>query len=194
MELMDIVYWFLGFGLLIVVIVLIFSSGRKKKTKKAFEVIPSFSPTHLFCSDDSATGVAIDTSQNKIAFSDQKRKIIVYDYRQIHSVETVIDGNAIYKTNRGSQVIGAAVGGLLLGGAGLLIGALTGKKQKDEKVSKISIRVGVSDMDKPSHEIIFYDSQPIKRDGLVAQMWAEQADEWTQRFNAILSFKEGMLK
>ena len=48
MELMDIVYWFLGFGLLIVVIVLIFSSGRKKKTKKAFEVIPSFSPTHLF--------------------------------------------------------------------------------------------------------------------------------------------------
>lgn len=190
MDLMDVVYGVLGFFILIVLVGLFFSSRRKKKTRNEFENIPSFSPTHIFCSDDTATGVAIDQSQNKVAFSDHKRKIYVYDFKKIISVETVINGNSVYKTDRGSQVVGAAVGGLLLGGAGLLIGALTGKKSKEEKVSKISIRIGVSDIDKPSHEIIFYDSQPTKIDGIVGQVWAEQADEWTQRFNAIISLKE----
>ena len=182
--------FYIGFIILGVFVNLFFSSRRKNKTRNAFENIPSFSPTQIFCSDDSATGVSVDQSQNKVAFSDQKRKIYVYDFKDIISVETVINGNSVYKTNRGSQVVGAAVGGLLLGGTGLLIGALTGKKSKEEKVSKISTIIGVSDIDKPSHEIIFYDSQPTKIDGLVGEVWAEKADEWTQRFNAIISLKK----
>jgi hypothetical protein len=184
------VYGFFGFAVLIILIWLFFQSRRKKKTKFALENIDSFSPTHIFCSDYTATGVAIDSSQNKIAFSDQKRKIYVYDFEKIISVETVIDGNSVYKTERGSQVVGAVVGGILLGGAGLLIGALTGKKSKKEKISKISILVGVSDLDKPSHEIIFFfDSKPKNKSGLVVQVSGEKADEWAQRFDAVLSLK-----
>ena len=85
MDLMDVVYGFLGFIILGVFVNLFFSSRRKNKTRNAFENIPSFSPTQIFCSDDSATGVSVDQSQNKVAFSDQKRKIYVYDFKDIIS-------------------------------------------------------------------------------------------------------------
>ena len=64
----------MGFGFLFVIcfVVLFFISRRDRKTKKSFQSIRSFTPTHMFCSSDSTTGVAIDSSQNKIAFCRNK--------------------------------------------------------------------------------------------------------------------------
>lgn len=77
---------------------------------------------------------------------------------------------------------------LLLGGAGLLIGALSGSKSEKKKVSKISIKVVVSDIDKPGHNVVFYDDainvkQPHETD---LRSSAARADEWTQRFQVII--------
>ncbi|HIF76091.1 MAG TPA: hypothetical protein EYQ33_13800 [Gammaproteobacteria bacterium] len=79
------------------------------------------------------------------------------------------------------------VGGLLLGPAGLLIGALTGAKKVVEKISKISIKVLVNSIDKPFHEIVFYNGNPIKNDSAIHKIYSELADEWIGRFSAIIN-------
>jgi ABC-type multidrug transport system fused ATPase/permease subunit len=190
----------------IIVVIFLFSNRPKRKIKKAFDDVQSFSPTHVFYNDSSKTGVAIDINKNKIAFSriesnetyspfkhnsKQKiSKISVYNFDQLHSVETLTNEKSIYKTNTGNQVARGVVGGLLLGGAGLLIGALTGSKTKKEKISKISLKVGIKDIDNPNHEIIFYDSDPVNADSVVLGEWIKQADEWSQRISAILASKD----
>ncbi|MDA7982670.1 MAG: hypothetical protein MPJ79_00855 [Alphaproteobacteria bacterium] len=131
---------------------------RKRTTREAFGAIDSFSPTHVFCSDCSATGVAIDKSRNKIAFSDHLRNITVCNFKHLNSVDTDVSGST-------------------------------------RKVSKISIRVGVIDIDTPHHEIIFYDSEVVKKERAFltgeqlrkkVEACAAQADEWAHRINAIL--------
>ncbi len=95
---------------------------------------------------------------------------------------------SIYWRYRGGVwTVTPVVGGLLLGPAGLLIGALTGAKKVVEKISKISIKVLVNSIDKPFHEIVFYNGNPIKNDSAIHKIYSELADEWIGRFSAIIN-------
>ena len=62
---------------------------------------------------------------------------------------------SITSTNRGSQLIGAAVGDLLLGPMGLLVGGVTGSKRTVQRVSQIAVKVIVDDRASPIHLIEF---------------------------------------
>lgn len=185
---------FIG-GVIILIIVIaaisfFFTSQRKKLTKQNFNQIDAFLPSHIFCSDCSKTGIAIDSQQHKIAFSDKIGEISLYHFKQLISVEIIINEQSIHKSNRGSQIVGGAIGGLLLGGAGLLLGGLTGSKRTEDKISKIAICIGVLDIDTPSHEVIFYDSSPIKKTGYTGQAIAEEADEWLKRLDVVMALDD----
>jgi len=68
----------------------------------------------------------------------------------------VITGNvSITKTNRGSQVLGAAVGDLVLGPVGLLTGGLSASKRSRDKLADLAVKVTVEDWDKPVHVVRF---------------------------------------
>lgn len=159
-----------------------------KETEFRLRRISAFSPTHVFVGPNAFEGVAVDPSRNMVAFSDMQRRLRTYNFKDIISVETIVDGESVQKTNRGSQLVGAAVGGLLLGGAGLLIGALSGSKSEKKKVSKISIKVVVSNIDKPGHSVVFYDDAINVKQAHETDLRssAARADEWTQRFQVII--------
>ena len=161
----------------------------QRGAKKAFRKIKGFSPTHEFVSPF-GTGIAVDTDSQRIAFWGKNWAIFDCDFKDILSTETVINGESVNKTNRGDQIIRGAVGGLLLGPAGLLIGALTGSKRTEEKISKISIRVNVNDIDNPMHEVVFYEGEKIKKSSFEHEVWAEKADEWIKRINAVIAVSE----
>jgi hypothetical protein len=56
-----------------------------------------------------------------------------------------VDGKTITKTSRGSQALGMAVGGVLGGGLGLLIGGLTASTSETKKIKNVSLKLlGVS--------------------------------------------------
>lgn len=78
-----------------------------------------------------------------------------YAWSSIASVEVVRDGTSITSTNRGSQLMGAAVGEVLLGPLGLLIGGVTGSKRTVQRVSQIGLKIIVDDRYTPIYTIDF---------------------------------------
>jgi len=78
-----------------------------------------------------------------------------YSWSSIASVDVTRDGSSITSTNRGSQLMGAAVGEVLLGPLGLLIGGVTGSKRTVQRVSQIGIKIIVDDRHKPIYAFDF---------------------------------------
>ena len=78
-----------------------------------------------------------------------------YPWSAIASVDLTRDGTSITSTNRGSQVMGAAVGEVLLGPVGLLIGGVTGSKRTVQRVNQIGLKIIVDDRLKPIYTIDF---------------------------------------
>ena len=134
----------------VVVAVILFSyiymiqKGNENEIKKKILDLENFKSDLIFVG---ATGVAIDKSKKKVAFVDYNHNLSVVDYKDILSVETCINGEAFHITDRGNQVTRGAIGGLLLGPAGLLIGALTSKKKQVDNIHKVSVKVRIKNLD-----------------------------------------------
>lgn len=98
-----------------------------------------------------------------IAFAHDGRAIVLgttrahtrYACTSVASVEVLRDGTSITSTNRGSQLMGAAIGEVLLGPLGLLIGGVSGSKRTVQKVSQIGLKIIVDDRVRPIYSIDF---------------------------------------
>lgn len=78
-----------------------------------------------------------------------------YPWSSLTSVEIIRNGTSITSTNRGSQIMGAAIGDLLLGPVGLILGGATGSKRTVQRISQIGIKIIVDDRSKPIHTADF---------------------------------------
>lgn len=105
---------------------------------------------------DSVNGLAIDTEKFRLClYSDNGKKVThrIFSAKDVIGCEILEDGVSTTTASRGSQIGGAAVGGLLLGGVGLLAGALTGKKKTSTIIKRIDFRVTVNDIYNPIHSV-----------------------------------------
>lgn len=130
------------------------SKGKaaKRALKDAF--IGSHEGWDAYVTPDLEQVIAIDHDGRRIAIGPLAAPIEV-SWSDVASCEVERNGQSITATNRGSQVMGAAVGGLLLGPAGLLLGGLTGSKRNVQKVSELSLKVMIDHRAAPIHRIIF---------------------------------------
>ena len=112
--------------------------------------------------------MAIDTDREKICLIKLGKVLNVVDYKAepcmflgsysdivsvaIHEDEDIIQNTT---TSRSSQVAGVAVGGVLFGAAGAVVGGLSGETTTTSKkeVKKITIKIIVNDIDNPVFEI-----------------------------------------
>jgi hypothetical protein len=126
---------------------------------KVFNDTEKFIASQTVFSVNNKTAIAIDSRSNKICllsnpsgiFPCDTRRIqkLIVSYKDILEVSFYEDGNSITKTSRTSQVAGAVVGNVLLGGAGLVIGALTGSKKTSNTIQSLEIRITVNNMQFP---------------------------------------------
>lgn len=79
-----------------------------------------------------------------------------WTYDALIAVEIVEDGLTVTTTSRTSQLGGALVGGLALGGVGMLAGALTGSNTTIGQVTRIELLVKLDDMSEPVHRITLH--------------------------------------
>jgi hypothetical protein len=116
-----------------------------------------------FMTEHAGWDVYVLLNQAVIALNHEKKAIVLgtiiahrqYPWSAIASVEITRDGASITSTNRGSQLMGAAVGEVLLGPLGLLIGGVTGSKRTVQRVSQIGIKGIVDDRIKPIYAVDF---------------------------------------
>lgn len=103
----------------------------------------------------SGTLIALKRDENRLVLgtlADHR----TYDLTALMSVEVERNGKRLITTSRGSQVVGAAVGTLLLGGAGLVIGGLTGSRSEQERISELVLKITLDDPENPVHRVVFF--------------------------------------
>ncbi|WP_368900869.1 hypothetical protein [Oceanobacillus oncorhynchi] len=116
--------------------------------------------TKFFLHYDSGKGIALDSESKELCFLSLKdNKEINIKKRPFSSLlesEIIEDGVTVTKTSRGSQLAGSAVGGVLAGGAGAIIGGLSGQRQGTEEVSSVGLKLLFNDMDNPVEIVRFF--------------------------------------
>ena len=163
-----------------------------KKEKSTFSKLPNFKPTlqQTFLTKKSGiTGIAIDENSGQLAVSDGRRGVNVYGFAQVENIEVEINQKAVQVSSLSSQAIRGAAGAVLLGPAGLIIGAITGRKETSQKVSQLALKIEVNDVEKPIHRVVFYDDKGVDIEHLSNYQWARDAEVWVKRVQSLSATK-----
>ncbi|MDR2147323.1 MAG: SHOCT domain-containing protein [Tannerella sp.] len=91
---------------------------------------------------------AIDDINQKILYMTEKGEVVC-SYSDIISVELLENGNTKSKKSTSRTVGGAIVGGVLAGGAGAIIGGLSGGSTSENMVSSLSVKILLRDIKTP---------------------------------------------
>ena len=176
--------WIIGIVMVLAIVVGIAIAVNTSKRKAAMiehlSGLDDFSATQQVAGDDGLTGLAIDEGRKKICLIDYKQAEIttrLVPYKDLLSCEIFEDGVTVTKTSRSSQLGGALVGGLALGGIGAVIGGLSGKTTSEGKIKRVDLRLIVNDTANPLHDINFMNVEG-KKGGIIYTVAIQQARHW----------------
>jgi len=179
-------------GLVVVLIVGAVWAGvldNRKASQMEDEVrdLADFDAADVYVSPHNHAGVAIDRNRHEILLTD-KKSIRIFHVESVISCEVLEDGMQIAYANRGSQVLGMAVGGALLGGVGAVIGGLSGSQRTMQRVQSVVLRFTTDDFDNPVHEIVVGKAmhKGMEKDGLLYLQVIELAQKWHARTVAMM--------
>ncbi len=132
-------------------------------------------------------GSALEVNQSAIGISNSTNTTIeeVYNYDDIVNFELLEDGESVASGGLGR----ALVGGILFGGAGAIVGGVTGRKKTKEICNSLRLKVTVDNIDEPVVYIDFIDT-PLKRSNDIFKGIAEMAQESLSTFQLICDKRE----
>ena len=151
-------FWiFMGVLIVVSVIFMLVMDYRNRKAATSYEEkareLPDFDPNDVYVSPKNFCGIAIDVDRREIALL-ERSDIRRFGVSSIIACELLEDDFQLAYVNRGSQLTGAAVGGVLLGGVGAVIGGLSGSKRSVKRIKTMTLRFVTDDFDKPNHDIL----------------------------------------
>ncbi len=146
---------------------------RTKTMEDHLSKINNFSATQKIIGFGSTSMLAIDEHTHKVCLvscqlNDASSNLI--SYKDILTLEIFENGVAVTKTVRSSQIASALIGGLALGGIGVIVGGLSGKKQLSETVNKIDIRLIINNTNSPLFDLNFLAVETNKNEALYKQV------------------------
>lgn len=129
------------------------------------------------------------TELSDILFDDSENKLLIkkglfrpyrlYNYADIVDYKPIVEGKQISKHHR---ITRGAVGGILLGGPGMVIGALTGGKEF-QVVSKMSIVIYFSNGDNFECKFVTTDT---KTNGMMYKLLSKSANQLEAKLKSIM--------
>lgn len=158
---------------------------RNAEFDLALKSYPEFQCFYKYVSPFGGTSIAYDAASCQIAFY-EKNIVNLVKSESIIDVEILRNNSSVQKTNRGSQAMGAAVGGVLLGPVGILLGGLTGSKRIEDKIEKLSLRIFTNNSFFPMHEVIFFKSPGTDASNSFAINQASELDTWYGRVRSLM--------
>lgn len=167
------------------------TSGAKQKKEDLRKLVDSqngFKSSHYMTkiplSTNIPAGLAVDDSTKKLCVI-HGDAIRLYDYKEIIESEVIIDGKSVTKTSRASQFVGTAIGGVLAGGVGAIIGGLSGSTSTKEKVKGVSLKLIVNDTENPVHLIDFIEL--TNTGSTIPEQALEEAKSWHDLLSVIIN-------
>ena len=134
---------------------------------------------------------------NHVSFDDNRKKWAtlnnegflekIYDYDDIVNFELLEDGNSVASGGLGR----ALVGGILFGGAGAVVGGVTGRKKTKNYCESLKLKVTVDDINNPSVYINFINEKTKKNSDKYKEI-AEAAQDCLSTFQVICDRREKM--
>lgn len=118
---------------------------RDLKLKGNLAELKDFTPTQTYKLIIGSIWLSIDENSRKIAVVEEATTR-VYDYAQILGVELLKDDVLVASKSTSRTLGGTVVGGVLAGGAGMVVGGLSGKQKIEKEYSKISLNLIVKDI------------------------------------------------
>lgn len=167
------------------------TSGAKQKKEELRDLVDSksgFESSHFIAkvplSTNIPAGFAVDDSSKQLCVihGDAAR---LYNYKDIVESEVIIDGKSVTKTSRASQFVGTAIGGVLAGGVGAIIGGLSGSTSTKEKVNGVSLKLIVNDTKNPVHLIDFIEL--TNTGSTIPEQALEEAKSWHDLLSVIIN-------
>lgn len=149
--------------------------------------VSDFSPTKKVIGFNNLYTFAIDENKRKVAYFDEEQETFI-SYEEIISVDLIENNSTVASKSTMRTIGGAVVGGALGGGAGAVVGGLSGNTNMKKKVSLIQVRLRIRDISMPTLLINCFDSksmtngEDIKTDGISGYIY----DQCIQHANQIV--------
>jgi hypothetical protein len=162
-------------------------AGRQRELASRIAALPNFTPAVRYDRRDRPFTLLLDPVSEQFAMIERKQPVRLYGFQQLVAVEIERNGVSLEKANRGSQVVGAAIGGALLGPVGLLVGGVTGPKRREEKVKRLALRLYTNDLHTPFSEVVFFENKEgLKPNDKQVTKATLELEQWYGRFLTIL--------
>lgn len=156
---------------------MVFDHKHKNEAEEIFNSLEDFKVTENYLSEYSGMSIAYDKEKKKICILDLNQKPFIYDYADILQSELDINGETILKKSTTGTVGRGVVGGLVAGGAGAIVGGMTGSQKQTEKISSIDLKISVNDSQNPVYRINFYTGNTSKG-GVIYNFNYSRAERW----------------
>lgn len=183
---------FLGilFTLLLALAIWGFFDGQtgKQSIQREIATLKHFTPTHVWYASDWGRAMALDTTRRQLALVQRVQGQLntrIIDASCIVSAEILEDGASLVKTARMSQLGGAAVGGLIFGPLGAVVGGLSGGKRQIDKARSIDLDIIVEDLAAPRFTARFLGTE-VDKSGFIYRTCIGEAREWAARIDALI--------
>lgn len=167
-----------------VILAIYLTSARQKALEARIRSLSDFTPAQLHASEK--VGVAVDEDRREVCVvsGDTLHR---FSFEKIISSEIAEDSATVTKTDRGDQLVGVTIGGLVAGPAGAIIGGLSGATTSREKVKRVEVVLYLDDMKTPVLHIPFLElPSTVDRSGFIAMHAFELAHRWHGFFRAAM--------
>ena len=101
---------------------------------------------------------SVDEEKEKIVFIDNLHNQTLLSFDDILGCEIDIDGETVFKKSTMRTIGGTLVGGVLLGGAGAIVGGLSGNSNQKTKIRKLTLIVKTKNIATPNISFECFDA------------------------------------